>query len=106
METYTYGTAPAAAIIEACKGEEYTMKLNSTDAAPVQRACSIGIDSHLEACFVPSRGDSYDWHDGKLHCCVSPESLAVLCRRLADIGDENAENLRSCILETLDIEEV
>ena len=58
-----------------------------------------GIDSHLEACFCPDRGDRFGHGVRKagkltlcrsLDCVVSPESLPVLLRRLceSDLGGD------------------
>lgn len=101
-----------AAIREACPTEGYQMQLTRSDAPVVEAAVNQGIDSHLEACFVPDRGDSYEWanvpgkNEARLVCKVSPESLRVLARRLLesdDSGDE-AGSLVSDICSTLDIE--
>jgi hypothetical protein len=84
----------------------------------VQKAVNIGIDDHLEACFVPSRGD--DFKDGvrkikdvvvqnTLECRVSSESLPVLLRRLYELEHESDElgdspsSLADDILQTLGI---
>lgn len=88
----------------------YPMELVKTDAEVVKAAVNQGIDSHLEACFVPARGDSYTVTDGgrirgrRLVCKVSQLSLPVLVRRLMESGNEHAELLASCICETIGIE--
>ena len=108
--THTFGTTPKNEIIAACKGEPYVMYLNGTDAQVVQTAVNQGIDSHLEACFVPDRGDSYAvagfQGQERLVCVVSPESLSVLMRRLFETDTEDGWSVRSGILETLGLEEV
>jgi len=84
------------------------------DIDSVMKAVNQGIDSHLEACFVPDRGDSYEHGDRRvkdmiitqtLKCKVSKESLPVLIRRLFESEDENSNNLASNILSSLDIED-
>lgn len=81
-------------IIAACNGENYTMSLTADeDVVPVIDAVNMGIDSRLQACYVPARGDSYEGGIRKagdkviartLECSISPESLPVLLNRLFD----------------------
>jgi len=100
-------------------GEPYTMSLTDTnEIKAVIAAVNQGIDSHLEACFCPGRGDSYEGGKrtaGKLtlcrtlECCVSPESLPVLLRRLFELDTdedvtEAAMSLGEAILVTLGFE--
>ena len=104
-------------IRQAMKGRRYPMSLVGEDAKAVMRVVNIGIDCHLEACFVPDRGDEYGPEERKvngrtfivaLKCKVSAESLPVLLRRLFENeqdGNETAANLASGILETLGIDE-
>lgn len=113
METYTAGMTPAEALRGAMSRElgesPYEMSLVGEDALTVQSAVNQGIDSHLEACYVPDRGDSYEPTGHRLECEVSQESLPVLLRRLWEMfedGAEDAYQLRSSILYTLGIEEV
>jgi hypothetical protein len=92
----------------------YPMSLVGEDCQTVIAAVNQGIDAHLEACFVPARGDRFRMQTpegirGKisgprLECNVSPQSLPVLIRRLIESGDEGAESLASSICQTLDIE--
>jgi hypothetical protein len=100
----------------------------------VMLAVNQGIDAHLEACYVPERGDSYRqgkrttkatedsefWKKGDelvlartLECVVSVESLPVLIRRLLEMDsgdasddgvDDAANSLASGICGCLDIE--
>lgn len=89
---------------KAMDGEPFTMSLTDTDEIKaVIAAVNEGIDSHLEACFCPDRGDRYEGgkrRAGKLvlcrtlECSVSPESLPVLLRRLceSDLGATDAES--------------
>ncbi len=94
------GTVTYGEVRKAMKGKPFTMSLTDTDEIEaVVAAVNEGIDSHLEACFCPERGDHYD--DGQrkagklvlcrtLECVVSPESLPVLLRRLyeSDLGGD------------------
>ena len=101
-------------IREAMDGESFTMSIVSEDEArAVIEAVNQGIDSHLEACFVPDRGDRYERAERKvgdivhtvaLDCDVSIESLPVLLRRLLESGDEAGETLARDILSVLGFE--
>lgn len=114
------GEVSYEAIRTAMKGEPFTMSLTDTDEIrAVIEVVNQGIDAHLEACFVPERGDSYTGGKrtaGKLVLChsldcrISPESLPVLLRRLCELdGDkelvEAASSLASDILCVLGINE-
>lgn len=82
----------------------YVMELVGNDRLAVIKAIDEGIDSHLETCFLPARGDKFTQDDAmRLRCRVSAESLPVLVRRLLD-GDDDAISLASGICETLGIE--
>jgi hypothetical protein len=109
--------------------EPFTMSLVGEDIALVIAAVNQGIDSHLEGCFCPSRGDSYKhgdrsitaqednehWKKGDklvlsrtLECVVSPDSLRVLIRRLMDSGmdedpDGDGHSLASGICDLFNI---
>ncbi len=84
------------AIRDAMQGRAYRMSL--TDACEIRAvitAVNQGIDSHLEACFVPQRGDHYAHGQRKagdlvlcpcLDCTVSLQSLPVLLRRLCELN--------------------
>ena len=114
------GTVTYEAVRRAMDSEIYTMSLTDTDEIKaVVEAVNMGIDSHLEACFCPGRGDSYEVGTrtaGKLTLChtlecrVSPESLPVLLRRLyeldtaEDIADAGM-SLADAILMTLGFDE-
>jgi hypothetical protein len=114
------GTVSYKAVRNAMDGEPYTMSLTGTDEIrAVIEAVNQGIDSHLEACFCPDRGDRYEGGSRKagklticrtLECCVSVESLPTLLRRLFELdGDEvtveAATSLGSDILMTLGFNE-
>ena len=76
-------------VIEACDGEVFKASFVPSDGKIVEMAVNKHpIDSHLEACFDKNK-DSYEWDNevDKLVCSVSPESLAVLVRRLFDLDD-------------------
>jgi hypothetical protein len=102
------------AIGKAAPKRGYTMSLVGEDRQAVISAVNQGIDAHLEACFVPARGDSFRLRTPKgirgrisgprLECAVSSQSLPVLIRRLMESGDEGAESLASSICQTLEIE--
>jgi hypothetical protein len=92
---------PYTAIVEACGGKHYPMTLAPEEAAWVIAAVNIGIDSHLEACNVPQRGDSYKWISvplgttkwlRRLECKVSPQSLPTLLRRLNELEFETEDD--------------
>jgi hypothetical protein len=107
---FTYET-----IRTAMTGEPFTMSLTDSDEIiAVIDAVNQGIDSHLEACFCPDRGDRYDGGGRKLgklvlcrtlECVISPESLPVLLRRLSDSDNEGGSRLATDILTVLGINE-
>lgn len=99
LQKHTY-----ANVIEACKGEHYSMSLVGNDAQIVKEAVNQGIDSHLEACFMQGE-DSYEIAGNRLNCRVSPKSLPVLLRRLFDTGFDDAMMLAQDILSTLHLVE-
>lgn len=104
----------------ALEGED-PLVMRLTDAreiAALIEAVNERIDSCLESCFVPDRGDHYEGkarsHDGttvcwELVCHVSAASLPVLLRRLEDhpFKDDDlasaALGLQSDILTALNI---
>ena len=102
------------AIDRAAPHRGYAMSLVGEDRQKVITAVNRGIDAHLEACFVPTRGDRFRLQTPagirgrisgpRLECQVSPQSLPVLIRRLMESGDEGAESLASSICQTLEIE--
>ena len=109
-----HGTVTYKAVRSAMDGQPYTMSLTGADEIrAVVDAVNQGIDSHLEACFCPQRGDSYEGGKRKagrltlcrtLECVVSPESLPVLLRRLFE-GDDVGMTLAADILMTLGFDE-
>jgi hypothetical protein len=94
-------------LIRQAMTEAYTMSLVGNDAALIEQAVNIGIDGCLEACFVPDRGDRFEWRGHRLECVVSVESLPTLLRRLYEIEDEEGEAamLADAMLSTLGINE-
>jgi len=88
-----------AAIRKAVGKRGFDMKLVGEDAKAVSAAVNQGIDSRLEACLVPERGDIYKVEGRKLVCLVSAESMPVLLRRLLEDGDESG--IGSSMLEVL-----
>jgi hypothetical protein len=103
--TYSYGATPAEVIRRECAEqcpEGYRMTLRSkVEWYVLAQAWNEGIDSYLEALTERSSADA---DTGKV--CVHPAELQTLCRRLFEQGSDEAWSLRSCILETLGIEEV
>jgi len=80
------------------------MSLVGEDKRACIEAVNQGIDSRLEACFCPDRGDRFDDIGYRLECAISSTSLTVLVRRLMESDNEQANSLASSICETLDIE--
>ena len=114
------GTVKYTTVRKAMGGQPYTMSLtDTTEIKAVIAAVNQGIDAHLEACFCPDRGDSFEGGSRKagklllchtLECAVSPESLPVLLRRLfeldtdCDVADAGM-SLAGDILMTLGFDE-
>lgn len=107
--TYSFGATPEGLIKERCHAQcpdGYPMTIRSDSEWAAIAACvNTGIDSHLEA--VTERS-SFDASTGE--CLVHPDELHVLLRRLGECewsdDYEDGPSLRSCILETLGIEEI
>ena len=110
---------PYQAVCQAMDGQAYTMSLTDSDEIrAVVAAVNQGIDSHLEACFLPARGDRYAHAHRKagqlvmchcLDCTVSLQSLPVLLRRLCELDAEDIADaglsLAGDILLTLGFDE-
>lgn len=94
-------------VIEACNDNHFTMSLAGDDASIVMDVVNQGIDAHLEACYLPDKGDAYNMSEGRyitrLECVVSPESLCVLVRRLYEYDNENSHDLANEILMSLGV---
>lgn len=104
MQTFTSGCTPPEVIKQAAKeqcpqGYHMTIK-RQAQWSVLSSAWNKGIDAHLEAL----GRSTADHNTGKV--MIHPEEIHVLCRRLTEIGNEEADNMRSVILETLGIEEV
>jgi hypothetical protein len=109
------GTITYETIRTAMNGKPFTMSLTDADEInAIITAVNQGIDSHLEACFCPDRGDRFDSGErtlGKLticrtlECSVSLESFPVLLRRLFELDNEAGMSLASDILSVLGIDE-
>ena len=112
--SFTWTQKLGVAIGKAAPKAGYSMSLVGEDQPTVINAVNQGIDSHLEACYVPARGDSFRLQipsgirgrisGPRLECRVSAQSLPVLIRRLMESGDEQAGLLASSICQTLEIE--
>ena len=112
MKTITYAET-SKAVREQCPNGMYYMSLTGEAAQCVFDAVNQGIDSHLEACFCPDRGDKYHWDTRKagklvicrcLVCSVSPDSLPVLLRRLNEADPEESVRLAADIMGTLEFD--
>ena len=89
-------------IRKAAGDKPFTASLVGAAAAVAQKAVNIGIDSALEACFVPDRGDRYTHGERRvrgrlltttLEMVVSIESLPTLIRRLFELhGTDDEQN--------------
>jgi len=114
------GRVTYTTVRKAMGGESYTMSLtDTTEIRAVVEAVNQGIDAHLEACYCPDRGDSYEGGERKagklllcrsLDCVVSVESLPVLLRRLFELDTTDdvvdaAMSLGGDILLTLGFDE-
>ena len=104
MLTKSHGTTTRAEIIAACNGETYHATLAKQDALIMQRIVNQGIDSHLEA--VTDSKFYYVSHPTRLVCEIAPADLAVIVRRMYEDDSDEALDLRSSILYSLDIEEI
>jgi hypothetical protein len=90
------------AVRKAMGGDPFTMRLpGEGDIDAITAAVNQGIDAHLEACYIPDRGDSYEFEGGALVCSVSPESMPVLLRRLFEDGSDDATSLASSFMTSL-----
>ena len=95
MQSLTYGTVPADLTIDT----PYPMRLMGEDFDLVADVVNEGIDSHLEAVRTEQ--------DGRTIKLMDTASLRCFIRRLTerwDAGNDEAGNLASAILETLDYE--
>jgi hypothetical protein len=104
---YSYLETPYKAILSAIKEDKVYASLVPSDAEWVVKAVNQGIDSHLDAVVNSTFKWEPDEYVGKrLICQIAPFDLCIILRRLAEMEDESAEDLRSAFLESLEIEEV
>jgi len=90
------------AVRRAMNDEPFTMTTTDKDEfEAIKAAVNQGIDAHLEACFVPDRGDSCEVSGRRASLAFSPESLPVLLRRLSEGGTEAGVGLVGLILQSL-----
>ena len=86
------------------RGESWTMELASpAEIKTVIDAVNQGIDSHLEACNCPERGDTYiiKRNGRRLECVVSVESFPTLLRRLYEMDTDESNSLADDMLMIL-----
>jgi len=97
MKTLNYGEVPANLTID----EPYSMMLTASDETLVCEIINQGIDSHLEAVFFDDHGIR-----GNKRCIDIRDSASMRCflRRLMETDNENANDLASCIMQTLEYE--
>jgi len=96
----------------AATAKRFHMNLVSDDRLLMIDVVNRGIDSYLEA-FVDSKfEDKYDENDIKyrvsgprLFCDIGPRDMPVLLRRLEEAGTDDADSLRSDIIEVSSEEE-
>ena len=93
-----------------CRRGFYTISAVGKLGKAIEGIVNQGIDSRLEACFVPERGDRFAWEGRlvrRLECRVSAGSLPTLLRRLQEYADagglEGEETIVSDILGTIGI---
>lgn len=113
-----YAQVRAAMAAEGLTHYRMAFLCSTDDTKAVVKAVNQGIDSHLQACYCPARGDSYEIRPAgimgdRLYCVVSAESLPVLLRRLfeqwaeawtEDSEEDHPASLVRDILGTLNIE--
>jgi len=90
--------------------EPFVMQVVGEELEIVKKVVNIGIDAHLEACYIPEFGDHYEIKTTmvkgmvlavKLDCHISKESLPVLLRRLFESDNEAAWRLGHDIIDAL-----
>jgi len=115
---YSFGCTPEN-IIRQCLPETYPMELVGEDWQIFEILQNQGIDSHLEAMACDGRDHVKvnnhpigKYNIQKLGCELSKDAMVCFLRRLYEFEFEteelesNAWSLRSCILETIGIEEI
>jgi len=102
--TFSYGMTPEDIIKEKVTlhaPNGYPMHLKSQDDwSMIAKVVNQGIDAHLEG-FTRS---TFDNSTGK--CLIHSEEMTTFLRRLLELEDPEADDFRTSILTTLDIEEV
>jgi hypothetical protein len=121
--TSSLGTITYSEVLEA-NSDPFPMEQHGSSAIILAQAILVGIDSHLEACFVKERGDRClsqqvahiaTLNDEKViapYCCnypnflsvvVSAKSLPVLLRRLLemDFGNTDLQDEARCLAEDI-----
>jgi hypothetical protein len=120
--TSSLGTITYTEVQEA-HPEPYEMEMHGNDAVVLAQAILVGIDSHLEACFVEERGDQclsqqvahiatlneqkviapFCTRPNFLKLVISPKSLPVLLRRLLemDFGDTDLRDTARSLAEDI-----
>lgn len=110
----THGRQIDYAEIRSAMNGPYVMQLAGDDMNAVLAAVKQGIDSHLEACYIPELGDRYEMRSvrvkgkeicRKLDCHISFSSLPVLLRRLLEQDNDRAHELANDILHTLGVKD-
>jgi len=89
--SYSFGTTPKAVILQAAKGDDFTIRAGHSDQEPIDRA------------FRRAKLRRSSW-DGE-YANIVPSELYRFLKALM-YGGENGESLRSGILEVLGIEEI
>lgn len=92
MISLTYGEVPSDLAIDG----PYRMELNRTDFDTVQDIVNQGIDSHLEA-VCTSQKENIIW-------ILDAASMRCFLRRCIESDNDNASDLASRIMSTLDYE--
>ena len=92
MKTLNYGTIPPDVTID----EPYKMVLNHNDLEVVANIVNQGIDPHLEAVHTTQDGNT-------IHI-VDTQSMRCFLRRCMESNNEDAQDLASSIMQTLNYE--
>jgi len=96
-----------ADIRKAMNGEPFDITTMSIkEKKMIAKAINVGIDSRLQACFVPDRGDKISTENGRMAVEFSIESFPVFLRRLFEMvglndTDDTGTDLGSGCLEVL-----
>lgn len=105
MKTYSYNKTPVSVLRKAFT-EPYACSFTGETRLMVIEIVNQGIDSHLEAFTESTFSQSNDNGVNRLECLISPKDMLVFLRRLAENASEEAQSLRSDILESVKIEEI